>query len=389
MGNILRRGIESYRQTMRKNIETGGPDGLLKTAKPARRNVARVPAPAIAPPVAESGKDSKYRRIAKFLILIGGDRAAGILAELDPEQVEVISGEIASIRGIGAEEGEQILAEFRSLLSRPYVCSGSSSGGVEAARRILYAALGPEKGEALLNKAVPDSKENVFSFLEEFEPEQIALLLKEDSPAASALILSRLPPKLSARTLGKFPPIRKAEILRRVARQGEVAPEVLERIASALKEKARRLGGGGAKDIEIDGMKALAAILRQADYAFGDRIINDLETSSPDIGKDLKDRLYTLDDVVLAFDRPLQEKLKTMSDREIAILLKGRDAEFSAKILACVSAGRRGLIREEGEILGEVSVRDCNAAAGEFLAWFRLAREEGKIMLASDEDVFV
>ena len=389
MGNILRRGIESYRQTMRKNIETGGPDGLLKTAKPARRNVARVPAPAIAPPVAESGKDSKYRRIAKFLILIGGDRAAGILAELDPEQVEVISGEIASIRGIGAEEGEQILAEFRSLLSRPYVCSGSSSGGVEAARRILYAALGPEKGEALLNKAVPDSKENVFSFLEEFEPEQIALLLKEDSPAASALILSRLPPKLSAGTLGKFPPIRKAEILRRVARQGEIAPEVLERIASALKEKARRLGGGGAKDIEIDGMKALAAILRQADYAFGDRIINDLETSSPDIGKDLKDRLYTLDDVVLAFDRPLQEKLKTMSDREIAILLKGRDAEFSAKILACVSAGRRGLIREEGEILGAVSVRDCNAAAGEFLAWFRLAREEGKIMLASDEDVFV
>lgn len=389
MGNILRRGIESYRQTMRKNIETGGPDGLLKTAKPARRNVARVPAPVIAPPSAESGKDSKYRRIAKFLILIGGDRAAGILAELDPEQVEVISGEIASIRGIGAEEGEQILAEFRSLLSRPYVCSGSSSGGVEAARRILYAALGPEKGEALLNKAVPDSKENVFSFLEEFEPEQIALLLKEDSPAASALILSRLPPKLSAGTLGKFPPIRKAEILRRVARQGEIAPEVLERIASALKEKARRLGGGGAKDIEIDGMKALAAILRQADYAFGDRIINDLETSSPDIGKDLKDRLYTLDDVVLAFDRPLQEKLKTMSDREIAILLKGRDAEFSAKILACVSAGRRGLIREEGEILGAVSVRDCNAAAGEFLAWFRLAREEGKIMLASDEDVFV
>jgi flagellar motor switch protein FliG len=365
---------------MRKNTETGDPDGLLKTAKPARRN---------APPVPGGGKDSKYRRVAKFLILIGGDRAARILAELDPEQVEAISAEIASIRGIGAEEAEEILAEFRSLLSEPYIYSGSSSGGVGAARRILYAALGPEKGEALLNKAVPDSKENVFSFMEEFAPEQIALLLKEDSPSAAALILSRLSPKLSAGTLGKFPPERKAEILRRVARQGEVAPEVLERIAAALREKARHIGGGGAKVIEIDGMKALAAILKQADYSFGDRIINELETSSPGIGRDLKDRLYTLDDVILAFDRPLQEKLKTMSDKEIALLLKGRSAEFCAKILACVSAGRRDLIREEGEILGAVPVRDCNAAAGEFLAWFRLAREEGKIMLESDEDVFV
>ncbi|MDR2435376.1 MAG: flagellar motor switch protein FliG [Treponema sp.] len=380
MGNILQRGIESYRQTMRKNTETGDPDGLLKTAKPARRN---------APPVTGGGKDSKYRRVAKFLVLIGGDRAARILAELDPEQVEAISAEIASIRGIGAEEGAEILAEFRSLLSEPYIYSGSSSGGVGAARRILYAALGPEKGEALLNKAVPDSKESVFSFMEEFAPEQIALLLKEDSPSAAALILSRLPPKLSAGTLGKFPPERKAEILRRVARQGEVAPEVLERIAAALREKARHIGGGGAKDIEIDGMKALAAILKQADYSFGDRIINELETGSPGIGRDLKDRLYTLDDVILAFDRPLQEKLKTMSDKEIALLLKGRGAEFCAKILACVSAGRRDLIREEGEILGAVPIRDCNAAAGEFLAWFRLAREEGKIMLESDEDVFV
>ncbi|MDR0583150.1 MAG: flagellar motor switch protein FliG [Treponema sp.] len=388
MGNILQRGVESYRQTMSQNTKTGEPDGLLKTAKPARR-APHVSAPAAVPPTAGRGKDTKYRRVAKFLILIGGDRAAGILAELDPGQVEAISGEIASIRGIGAEEGEEILAEFRSLLSRPYVYSGSSSGGVEAARRILYAALGPDKGEVMLNKAVPVSKENVFSFLEEFAPEQIALLLKEDSPSAAALILSRLPPKLSAGTLGKFPPAHKAEILRRIARQGEVAPEVLERIASALKEKARHIGGGGVKDIEIDGMKTLAAILKQADYSFGGRIISELETSSPGIGKDLKDRLYTLDDVVLAFDRPLQEKLKTMSDREIAILLKGRSAEFSAKILACVSAGRRELIRGEGEILGAVPIRDCNAAAGEFLAWFRLAREEGKIMLASDEDVFV
>jgi flagellar motor switch protein FliG len=248
--------------------------------------------------------------------------------------------------------------------------------------------MGPVKGEALLNKAVPDSKENIFSFLEEFTPEQLVLLLKAETPQAAALILSRLPPKLSAGTISKLPPDQKPEVLRHIAHQREVSPEVLGQVAAALKEKVRHISGG-ARDFEIDGMQALAAILKQGDYAFGEWIIDEIETSSPGVGRDLKEKLYTLDDVIYAVDRPLQEKLKTMSDRDIAVLLKGRGREFSDKILSCVSAGRRELIREEHEILGAVPKRDCDAAAREFLAWFRLARENGEIILTSDEDVFL
>jgi len=54
-----------------------------------------------------------------------------------------------------------------------------------------------------------------------------------------------------------------------------------------------------------------------------------------------------------------------------------------------LSANRRKLIREESEILGAVPKRDCDIVAGEFLAWFRLARENGDIMLYSDEDVLL
>ena len=372
MGNILRKGIAAYQQTMRPQPETPVPaavNGLLR--------VSTAP-----------GEDSKCRRVAKFLILVGSDHAAKILAELDRRQVEEISREITTIKGIGPEEAEAILAEFRSLLSLPAGYFSGASGGVDAARRILHAAYGPEKGEALLNRTIPSSKDNIFGFLEEFSPEQQIFLLKDESPATAALVLARLSPKASAEALKKFPPALKPEILKRIARQNDIAPEVLERVAEAIREKARHLGSG-SRDIAIDGMQTLAAILKQGDYSFGDRIINELETENPDIGKDLKDRLYTLDDVLEAFDRPLAEKLKTMPDRTIAILLKGRSREFCEKILSNISSGRRSLIREEGEILGAVPKRDCDTAANDFLAWFRLARENGEIMLTSDEDVFV
>jgi flagellar motor switch protein FliG len=345
------------------------PEGLLKTI----------------PPDGEQD-DSKIRRTAKFLILIGGEKAAQILAHLDGDQVEAISREIASIRGITAEEGERILGEFQSLLSLSYGYSGYASGGIETCRKLLYAAFGPEKGESLLNKTVPGSRENLFAFLEDFSPGQLALLLKEESPAAAALILSRLSPEISAAVLANTTGERKLDIVRRIARQGQVSPEVLERVAAALKEKARHIGGSDTEALELDGMNALTAILKHSDYAFGDQILQELEHADPGLGRDLKERLYTLDDVVKADDRPLQEKLKTMGDRDIALLLKGRGPEFTEKLLANVSSQRRAQIREEGEILGAVPKRDCDQAAREFLAWFRQSREEGRILLLSGEE---
>ncbi|MCL2127465.1 MAG: flagellar motor switch protein FliG [Treponema sp.] len=358
-----------------KTPEAKKTKGLIKTTLPEAPPEPPLP-----------GEESKTRRVAKFLILIGGEQAGKILRELDGEQVEEISREIAAIRGIDPEEAEGIIAEFNSLLAGPCLYSGKTSGGLETARRILYGVYGPEKGEALLHRAVPESKENIFGFLEGFSAEQMVFLLKDESPQAAALVLARLNPKASAEALGKFPPALRPEILKRIARQSDIAPEVLESVAEAMRERARYLGSGGSKDIAIDGMGALAAILRQGDYSFGDRIIGELETESPGIGKDLKDRLYTLDDVLSAFDRPVAEKLKTMTDRAVAVLLKGKSAEFIEKILSNVSAGRRTMIREEGEIAGQVSKRECDEAANDFLAWFRLAREKGEIILSSDED---
>jgi flagellar motor switch protein FliG len=178
---------------------------------------------------------------------------------------------------------------------------------------------------------------------------------------------------------------RKFDVVRRIGRLNQVAPEVLERVASALMEKARHIGGAGT--VDVDGMSALAEILKAVDYSFGDRLLGELEDEDPDLGRDLKERLYTLDDVVDADDRPLEDKLRTMPDYNIALLLKGKNAAFTEKILSNVSTQRRALIREEAELLGPVARKDVDEASRDFLAWFRLNREAGNILLLSDEDV--
>jgi hypothetical protein len=62
-----------------KAPETGGAKGLLKTVlpEPSAEAVGRGSPPA----------ESKTRRVAKFLILVGSEQAAKILGELDDQQV--------------------------------------------------------------------------------------------------------------------------------------------------------------------------------------------------------------------------------------------------------------------------------------------------------------
>jgi flagellar motor switch protein FliG len=407
MGNILQHGINMYKQTMNPKNE---PPVFYKETKPSKPRALpsgpkNLP---LTPKTTQKTTESKYRRVAKFLILIGSEQAANILAELYPKQVEEITKEIAFVKVVKPEEKDEILAEFHSMFSmlgitklpgnksdgkmsdseRFYNFFGSSRGGIETARRFLYAAKGPEKGEKLLNKAIPESKENLFSFLEDFSAEQLSMLLKDETAQTTALLLSRISPALSAGILSKLLPSRKADILKRIAKQREVAPEILEQVSAAVREKARHLAGS-SKDIQIDGMQTLAAILKQGDISFSDRLLGEIEEDDPEIGQNLKEKLFTLDDIIAAEDRPIQEKLKTMTEYEIAILIKGRENEFCEKIMSNISAGRRQLIREESEILGAVPKRECDAAVKDFLAWFRVYVGAETEIFVSNEDVFV
>jgi len=381
-------GVAAYQKTMESSTslrtEALGAEGFLKTGQPGEK------AQPEDKKINEKPGPSKFKRAAQFMLLIGSDEASKILSRLDPGQVEAISKEIVSIKSISPEDAESVIQEFRSLLTPEYGYSGSSSGGIEEARRHLYAAFGPEKGEALLLKAVPEAAEAPFDFLNDFSGEQLALLFKDESPAACAMVFSRLPSKLSAAVLANTSPQRKLDIVKRIARLNEIPPEVIERTASALREKARYFGSSDMpKSAEIDGKGVLAAILKHSDMAFGGRLLEELEENDPSLSREMKDRLYTLDDVCNAADRPIQEKLRTLSDRDIALLLKGRPEPFTRKILANVSSVRSERIREESEIAGAVPKIETEAIAREFLSWFRESREEGRILMLSDEDVLV
>lgn len=356
---------------------TDGP-GFAKTV--SRAHQAPLSGLVKVPSDRQDGKDSSYRKVAKFLLLIGTEEAAKVMAKLTSEQTEKVVLELASIRRVDPDEAAIVLAEFEFLLKQ----AREPSGGIGTARTILEAAFGTERADAMLRKAVPDIDGKPFDYFEGVDPDRIWRLIADELPAVKALVLSQLKPKQAADVIKCMKPDEKKETVLRLAKLKAINPEVMRRVDEAMREKVEAVKT--SSDDSIDGRSALAAILKHMDGASENSILRGLSDSDPDLGKDLRERLFTVDDIINADDRYLQVALRPMSERDVAVLIAGKDDPFRQKILANMSRARGALVLDEEKIIAPVSRAESERTTSAFFSTLRRAWETGDLYIAGRDD---
>ncbi|MCR4954028.1 MAG: flagellar motor switch protein FliG [Treponema sp.] len=337
-------------------------------------------------PVEESkpdGSDSVYRRVAKFLLLIGEDEAAKILPHLSETQIEKIIPEIASIRTVSKEEASVILAEFNSLLEK-----SRQNGGVETAREMLVKAYGKKRADEMIKKTMPLEGKKPFDYLNDADAERIYLLLKDENVGVQSMVLSHLEPKKAAAVINQMKADEKREVVMRLAKMEPVNPDIIRRVDQAMHEKS--LTQTTEKAENIDGRNALAQILKKMDVSAENDILSYLSEDDPDLGQDLRSRLFTMDDVIKADDRFVQEKLREMTEIDIAYLIAGKPDDFRSKVLDNISSGRRSEVLSQEDILKPMRRSDCERITSQFYSVLRRAYETGHLIIKDrNDDVFV
>lgn len=329
------------------------------------------------------GRDSVYRRVAKFLLIIGVDEAAKILPHLTEEQTEKIIPEIASIRSVSPEETRQILEEFETLLK-----NAREGGGIDTAREILKKAYGEKKAKELIDKSVPFPLEKPFEYLNDIDNERINLLLKEESVQVKALILSHLNPKKAASVINLMDSKEKSEVAFRLLKLEPVSPEVIKNLDEVLHKKV--LLQNSQRTNSLDGKKILAEILKKMSFSTENSILSKISTEEPSLANDLRERLFTVDDVVNSDDRFVQETLMMYSNYEIACLVYKREEKFTKKIFQCISQGRVSQVQEELNINQTFLKSECDKIYSKFLNTLRNAFEAGKLFIKNrTDDVYI
>lgn len=322
----------------------------------------------------KTGKESVFRRVAKFLLLIGTDEAAKIIAHLPQDQVDKIIPEIASIRTVPEDEAVVILAEFEELFMQV-----REGGGVYTARTILEKAFGTEKAVEMIEKSVPYGGAEPFDYLQNLSGEQLSLLLKDESTPVCALVLAQVKPAVAANVINAMSAKERNETVLRLSRLTSFAPDVLQRVDKSLREKVQNMSL--PVHDHIDGRGALADILRKMEPGAEQSILQNLARSDSELEDDLRSRLFTLDDIINGNDLFIQKHLNDMSNKDIVLLIHGKKDAFRKKILSNVSKTRASGIVEEEDMLKPFAKKDLERVTSQFVDELRLAFEDGTFIV--------
>ncbi|MDE5581702.1 MAG: flagellar motor switch protein FliG [Treponemataceae bacterium] len=332
---------------------------------------------------ASDEKDSVHRRVAKFLLLIGTDEAAEVLKFLPQDDIEKIIPQLATIRSVSSDEAEEILAEFHSLTEKKVEAVGE-----DAALDILEKAFGAGKAQELFERVEKKIEvEHPFTCLKEKSPEDVLSILKGESTQVVSIVLSHLEPKKAAAIINLMDSEQKKEIVLRLAKMQKISPEVISAIDNTIRKKVSARPADDS--LAIDGKGALVQILKRMDLGAEKEILDDLERFDPALKADLQKSLFTADDVANCDDRFLQERLRGMSDKQIAFLIADKNDAFRKKIFANVSVGRGDRILEEESASKPMIRRDVEAITKTFLETLRAAWQNGTLRVLGRDEEYV
>lgn len=355
--------------------------GLLKTGAPGVGKGAARPTKG-ADQAEKATAGSGAEKAARFLMVIGRDQAAEVLRHLDEADVEAVTREIARIGTLSGAEAEAVLEQVGDAATK----GRERHGGAAVAKEFLTRAFGEERGEEVYGK-LGIGESDRFAFLEELEPQQVAMLLKEESPPVVATILSTLSAAPAARVVKLMSEERRAEVVLRMARMNAVSPEVLARVEEVLKERIRRQGKLVSN--EIDGRGVLASILRHMDLDGERAVLDSLAEEDPELARSIRDRLFTIDSILAIDDRDLQQALTEFTEREIACVLVGQAERVRSKLLRNVSERRAKDVSEEYVHQADIPQKEVSDVQRRFLDHLRRLAEEGAILVRNSDDEYI
>jgi flagellar motor switch protein FliG len=322
------------------------------------------------------------RKAAIVLIQLGRDHAADVLSHLNEAEVEAISGEIARLDSISSAETEQVLGEFRDMMTaRAHI----AQGGLEFAQALLEQSLGVERAAEILERVKAAAVQLPFQFLRHADPAQLRSFIADEHPQVIALVLAHMTPDKASLLLSGLPPAQQAQVAHRIAVMDRTSPEIVRAVESTLERKLSSMLQP-AEVTRVGGVDPLVNIINRSDRSTERQIVDGLESLDAALAEEVKSRMFMFEDVVTLDDRTVQLVLRSVEGNELALALKGVQDAVRDKITSNLSSRAAENLIEEVELLGSVRLTQVEEAQQSIIRTIRQLEEQGQIMLRRGSD---
>ncbi len=324
---------------------------------------------------------SGSKKASILLIALGNDYSAQVMKHLHEDEIEQITIDITNIQTIDAQTKDDIIDEFYELcLAQNYI----SEGGIEYARQLLVDAFGGERAYNLIEKITSSLQVKPFDFLRRADANQILNFVQNENPQTIALIFSYLLPGQAALILSSLSQERQAEIVEKIAYMGSASPENIQEVERVLERKFSALGSEDYTT--VGGIQSTVDIINSVDIGTEKRILGGLETQNRELAEEIRRRMFVFDDIVKLDSRSIQRILKDTDNKELAIALKGSSKEVIQVVMSNMSKRLQEMIKDDMEYMPPVRLRDVENAQQKIVNIIRKLEDLGEIIIVRNEE---
>ena len=318
------------------------------------------------------------RKAAILTVVLGEEIGAGIMSNLNEEEVTLLSREIARLPTVTSEVAEAVLEEgYQMSVAHDYAVRG----GIEYARKILQNAYGPEHSRRLVDHLMKAIGNDAASFdaLQKADPQQLAKFIHKEHPQTIALVLSHLNSSQAAALLQSLPAEMRADASYRMANLERISPEIISRIAGIIGHKIKALGEFSRE--AYGGVRAVAEMFNRLDSGTSKEILDTIEKADATLTETIRHLMFVFEDLLLMDQNGIKEILTRVDRKLLTVALKGTSEQLKQKFLDCMSQRGSEMLKEDMEALGPVKIKEVETAQQQIISIVRQLEAEGVVSL--------
>lgn len=323
-------------------------------------------------------------RAAVLLLALGMDKAAFVLKQMNPREVQTVCGAMANVGDVSVPLIEEIVEEFIKEIKAQTALGMNSDDYI---RTVLVNALGADKANSILDRIFQGGSSKGIEQLKWLDSRSIADMIRAEHPQIIATLLSLMDPEQAAEVMMYFPDALRPDLMIRVATMQGIQPQALRELDQIMEKQLT--GSDNVKSTSLGGVDTAASILNFMETAATEAVMNQITEQRAELAQEIQEKMFTFDDLIGIDDRGMQTMLREVATGNLLLALRGVDDSLKEKIFSNMSKRAAEMLRDDLEASPPAKLSDVEQAQKDILAIAKRLAESGEISLGGASDDFV
>jgi len=324
------------------------------------------------------------QKAALLLTSLDAATAAEMLKGLDAATVQELAVELSYLDAAGFRDTRQTVEVARlfcqSLQQKP------GFHFKDFLRDMLRHSVGEDQAKRI-QEGIQDllQKRDPFLSIRSTDLQTLAGVLETEHPQAVAVVLSELPPKRGSELLGLLGEGVRISAIRRMTSIASIPPEAKARIAQMIQRRLEGAGsaaqvGGAAVPVRPEqSLRQVAILVRNLDKEIRDDVLDAIQQKDQEAADKIAGLMVVWEDLSSVSSRSLQQGLRGIDERQLALALHEAPEEFVRKVKGSISERSAATVDEEKSLLASPKKEDVRVARERILTSLRELSRKGEL----------